>query len=135
MKKVITIILVVFTILFCSCNNSKQKNDKKEVKTIQTIIKPNIIGEWQCIDIANGETHMESIAKMQPHLVFKEDNTVFSKITLPDGTNMSQKAGDYKSRDGKVVSEFLNNDAVLQNDRLIVNHKEEDNKWIYKKVK
>jgi hypothetical protein len=135
MKKVTTIILVVSTILFWSCNNSKQKNDKKETKTVQTITKSNIIGEWQCIDVTNGVTHMESIAKMQPHLVFKEDNTIFSKMTLPDGTNMSQKTGNYEIKDGKLVSKFLNNDAFLQNDKLIVNHKDEDNKWIYKKVK
>jgi len=135
MKTTTTIILIISTVLLWSCNSSKQKKDKKEVSTHQTITKSDIIGEWKCTDITNGNNHMDNIAKMQAHLVFKVDNSIFSKMPLPDGSEVAQKVGSYQIKDGKITSKFFENSPFLQNGKLIVIHPDQDSKWVYKKVK
>ncbi|MCF6182302.1 hypothetical protein [Lutibacter sp.] len=135
MKKATTIILIISTVLSWSCNNSKQKKDKKEISTHQTIAKSDIIGEWKCIDITDGDTHMDNIAKMQARLVFKDDNSIFSKMPLPDGSEVAQKVGSYQIKDKKIVSKFFENSPFLQNGKLIIVYPDQDSKWVYEKVK
>lgn len=133
MKK-LTFISLVLTIMFWSCGGSKEKSNDQEKASKQNMTKESIIGEWQCIDITDGVTHMESIAKMQPHLVFNEDNTISSKMKLPDGREVSQKAGKFEIRDNTIASDFFDDNPYLQDNKLIIENSSEDNKRIYKKL-
>jgi len=90
-----------------------------------------IIGEWECVDIFNGVTHMKNIAKMQPHIVFTADGKILSKMVLPDGSSTEQKLDVYKIVNGKISSKAFDADVYIENDKLIVEDPSADNKRIY----
>ncbi len=136
MKKVTLILAVIaLSITIFSCGNNTDKKSSAENKTgTQTITMENLVGEWECVDITNGETHMESIAKMQPHIVFNDKNEMFSKMKLPDGSSTSQKIGSFSIEKGKVVSKSFDKSLYMENNKLIKENPSEDNKQIYKKI-
>ena len=139
MKKV-TLILAVITlsITMFSCNggsSDSKSTTKKEAAVQQSITMNNLIGEWECVDITNGVTHMKSIAKMQPHIVFNEKNEIFFKTKLPDGSFVSQKAGSFDIEKGKVVSALFEENLFLENNNLIMDQPSSDDKRIYQKIK
>jgi len=135
MKKVTLILSVVLTMLLVSCGNSNSKNEQKKEKTTQAITQSNIIGEWKCVDISNGVTHMKSIAKMQAHIVFDGKNKISSKMKLPDGSFAEQKIGTYKIENGKIVSSIYEVNPYMENNQLIIEDPSADNKQIYEKIK
>jgi len=134
MKKIILFTLVS-SLMFWSCGNSNSKTSENTETAKQTITKENIIGEWQCIDITNGVTHMESIAKMQPHIIFNEQNEIFSKMKLPDGSFAEQKIGSFKIADGTIQSELYEVNLYIENDKLVIEDPSADNKQLYIKSK
>jgi len=134
MKKVNLLIIVILGMIISSCGNSKDNSTNKTKITKQTITTENIIGEWQCVDITNGVTHMESIAKMQPHILFNEKNEIFSKMKLPDGSFANQKIGSYKIENGTIKSELYEINPYMENDKLIIDDPSADNKQIYSKI-
>lgn len=134
MKKVNLLIVVILGLVFWSCGNSKDNSSNKTETTKQTITKENIIGEWQCVDITNGVTHMESIAKMQPHFLFTEKNEIFSIMKLSDGSFTNQKIGSYKIENGTIKSELYEINPYMENDKLIIDDRSADNKQIYSKI-
>ncbi len=138
MKKVSLLIAVIaLSITMFACNGadsgSKSSTDKKV--TIQPITSSSLIGEWECVDITNGVTHMESIAKMQPHIVFNDKNEILSKVKLPDGSFVSQKAGSFQIENGSIVSKLYEKNPYMENGKLIIEDPSADNKQIYKKIK
>ncbi len=78
---------------------------------------------------------MESIAKMQPHLVFEKDYSLSAKMKLPDGTVTQQKIGTYTIENGNIVSNYFETNTYLQNNQLIIEKPSQDNKQIYEKIK
>jgi len=139
MKKLTLILAVIalsITMFSCSGGSSDSKpTTKKEAAVQQPITMDNLIGEWECVDITNGVTHMESIAKMQPHIVFNKKNEVFFKTKLPDSSFVSQKAGSFSIEKGKLVSDLFEENLYLGNDNLIMEQPSTDDKRIYKKIK
>jgi hypothetical protein len=136
MKKVTLILAVIaLSITMFSCGNNADKKSSTENKTIsQSITMENLTGEWECVDITNGVTHMKSIAKMQPHLVFNDKNKIFSKMKLSDGSFTTQEIGSFSIEKGKVVSESFDENLYMENNQLIKENPSEDNKQIYKKI-
>ncbi len=136
MKKVTLILgVIALSITMFSCGNNIDKKSSNENKiSTQLITMENLVGEWECVDITNGATHMESIAKMQPHIVFNAKNEIFSKMKLPDGSFISQKTGSFSIEKGKVVSKSFDENLYMENNKLIKENPSEDNKQIYKKL-
>ncbi len=136
MKKVTLILaMIVLSITMFSCGSNTDKKSSTENKTsTQSINMENLVGEWECVDITNGVTHMESIAKMQPHIVFNDKNEIFSKMKLPDGSFTSQKIGSFSIEKGKVISKSFDQNLYMENNNLIKENPSEDNKQIYKKI-
>ncbi len=136
MKKVTAAFVVILTLALVSCGgNSDSKPVAKEKSTRQAVTMENLMGEWECVDITNGVTHMKSIAKMQPHIVFNDKNEILSKAKLPDGSFVSQKTGSFKIENGSVVSKLYEKNPYLENGKLIIEDPSADNKQIYQKVK
>ncbi len=135
MKKVIVLFTVFASLLMWSCGNSGSKTTEAEKPEKQNITQDMILGEWECVDITNGVSHMESIAKMQPHMVFKEDGKIISKQKLPDGSFVEQKIADYKLENGVLSSKIFETKPYFEGEKLIVENPSEDNKRIYEKVK
>jgi hypothetical protein len=136
MKKV-TLVLAVAALsitIFSCANNTDKKSSTKNKTSSQPITMENLVGEWECVDITNGETHMESIAKMQPHIVFNDKNEIFSKMKLPDGSFTSKKNGSFSIEKGKVVSKSFDKCLYMVNNKLMKENPSEDNKQIYKKI-
>jgi hypothetical protein len=137
MKKVTLVLAVIaLGIAMFSCGNSTDQKSSaaKEIST-QSITMENLVGEWECVDITNGVSHMESIAKMQPHLIFNDKNEILSAMKLPDGNLKTQKIGSFSIENGKVVSKLYEKNLYMENDKLIIDKPSEDNKQIYQKVK
>ncbi len=136
MKKVtLILVMIVLSITMFSCGSNADKKLSTENKTsTQSINMENLVGEWKCVDITNGVTHMESIAKMQPHIVFNDKNEIFSKMKLPDGSFTSQKIGSFSIEKGKVISKSFDKNLYMENNNLIKENPSEDNKQIYKKI-
>lgn len=134
MKKTNLLIIAILGLMIWSCGNSKDNSSTKTEITKQTITTENIIGEWQCVDITNGVIHMESIAKMQAHMVFTKDGKILSKMKLPDGTVLDQKIGSYKIENGTIKSELYEINPYMEKDKLIINDLSADNKQIYSKI-
>ena len=134
MKKLIVLFTVFVSLFIWSCGNSDNisKEDKKAEK--QNITQDMILGEWECVDITNGVTHMENIAKMQPHMVFHVDGKIFAKQKLPDGSFTEQKLADYKIANGVLSSEIFEVNPYIEGGKLIVEVPSEDNKKVYKKI-
>ena len=136
MKKATLLLIAVSTLVLISCGgNTDSKSSTQEQITRQAITSENLTGEWECIDITNGVSHMESIAKMQPHIIFNNKNEILSKAKLSGGRFVSQKTGSYKIENGNVVSKLYENNLYMENDKLIIEDPSADNKQIYKKVK
>ncbi len=138
MKKVTNILAVIalsISLFSCSGGDPSTKSSTVKEVAIQPITKDNLVGEWECVDITNGVTHMENIAKMQAHIVFNEKNEIYSKMKLPDGSFASQKVGSYSIDEGKVVSKLYEKNPYIENDKLIIENPSEDNKQIFEKIK
>ena len=131
MKKLSIFIVLVASLLIWSCSNSSKDSNKNLKSTHQSITSQMIIGEWECVDIFNGVTHMKNIAKMQPHMVFTADGKILSKMVLPDGSSTEQKLDVYKIVNGKISSKAFDADVYIENDKLIVEDPSADNKRIY----
>ncbi len=134
-KSIHFVLLLAISAVIWSCGSSKKGSEETGSKPSQDITQSNITGEWQCVDVTNGVAHMESVAKMQPHLVFKENNELFSKMKLPDGSELNQKVGTYKIQGGKVVSDFFEDQPHMQDGKLIIDDKSADMQRIYERVK
>jgi len=137
MKKVTLVLAVIalsITMFSCSGGDSSNKSSTVKEVAIQAITMDNLVGEWECVDITNGVTHMENIAKMQAHIVFNDENEIYSKMKLPDGSFASQKIGSFSIEEGKVVSKLYEKNPYIENDKLIIENPSEDNKQIFEKI-
>ncbi len=137
MKKT-TLILAVITLsiaMFSCGNNTNNKSTTEKKSDTKEITMDDLAGEWECTDITNGLSHMENIAKMQPHIIFNNENEILSKMKLPDGSFVSQKVGSFSIEGGKIVSKLYEKSPYMENDKLIIDNPSEDNKLIYDKIK
>jgi len=131
MKKFSIFIVLVASLLIWSCSSSSKDSNKNVKSTHQSITSQMITGEWECVDISNGVSHMKNIAKMQPHMVFTADGKILSKMVLPDGSSTEQKLDVYTIVNGKISSKAFEGDAYIENGKLIIEEPSTDLKRIY----
>ncbi len=134
MKTVMMFLAFVSVFSLYACGNSKEKPAVEAKVEKQAISEQGIIGEWQCVDITNGVTHMESIARMQPHLVFNAKHEIRARMKLPDGTFVDQKISSYSIKNGTISSKNYEVSPYMEGGKLVIEDPSTDSRRIYRKV-